>query len=124
MRTPGDFKTLKQAVIDGVTSHPLIRALLEADPFRGKMPNPAKLEIHCHWDQSLSLVLTESLVANNLVGPNHLKRIIAEIVPSARVYGAENKRAMSLTVNRTVVHFSIPEDAQAANQAVPPASNF
>ena len=124
MRTLGEFKELKQAVVDKVLTHPKMLALMASDPFRGKWPNPAELKIHCHWDQSLSLELTETVLGNDLVGPNHLKQIITEAIPSAHIYGAETKRAMSDAVLRTSVHFSIPEEAAAVPTAVPTASNF
>lgn len=124
MRTLGEFKALKQAILDRVASHPKVRSLLDADPFHGMLPNPARIEITCHWDQSLSLVLTEPIFGDGQVGPIRLKQILAELLPSVHIFGAEHKRAMSAVVMYTTVHFSVPEETQGAQQGSPIASNF
>ncbi len=117
MRTPGEFKTLKRAVMLAFEGHPEIKAVLDAKPFRDSMPNPSRAEIHCHWDQSMSIQLTELTLTNEQVGPNHLRRIMAEIAPSVRVITVSVRRAASNCLVRSTVTFAVPEE-------IPTASNF
>jgi len=115
MRTPGEFKTLKKAIMEAFESHPEIAALLQAKPFRGIMPTPSKAEIHCHWDQSMSITLTELVLTGEQVGPNHLRRIMAEVAPGARIVTVSVKRAATACVVRSTVTFAVPEEVPAAS---------
>jgi len=109
VRTLGEFRLLKADALACVTAHAEIQNLLSSNPFKGRWPNPAKVEIHCHWDQSMSLVLTETALGQECFGVRHLRRIVAEAIPCARIFGTDSKPAQSLCLVKTRVSFSIPE---------------
>jgi hypothetical protein len=74
----------------------------------------------------MSLVLTEAILCGELLGPNHLKRIVSEVVPTATVFGMDTKRALSQSLVKTRVTFQIPEDVPSSAPSTPavPASTL